>query len=131
MAAPDIPARRILVVDDEPLVCDSIKRMLTFYGHEVQAVTSGKEALGIIGKEKFDLIIIDHFMPVMPGDELVAAIKSRRPDQRVLMITASAERLQAFSQANLKDDVIVGKPFQMEELNEAIKRVLTAKSPPA
>lgn len=131
MAAPVIPARRILVVDDEPLVCDSVKRMLAFYGHEVQGAGSGKEALGILEKDKFDLIVIDQFMPVMPGDELAAAIKSRLPDQCILMITASAERLRAFNSTNSSADLIVGKPFQMEELNEAINRVLTAKNPSA
>jgi len=130
MAAPVIPSRRILVVDDEPLVCDSVKRMLAFYGHEVHAATSGKEALGIVEKNRFDLIIIDQFMPVMQGDELATAIKSRLPDQHIILITASAERLQAFSSSNHTADLIVGKPFQMEELNEAIHRVLTAKNRP-
>ena len=129
MATPAIPARRILVVDDEPLVCDSVKRMLTYYGHEVHVAASGSEALSIVEKNNFDLIIIDQFMPVMPGDELAAALKSRMPGQRILMITASAERLRSFGAATRSGDLIVGKPFQMEELNEAISRLLAEKTP--
>src|SRR5262245_16106049 len=56
-------AKRILVVDDEPLVCDSVKWMLLSFGHEVEAVTSGEQALALFDKSKFDLVIIDYLMP--------------------------------------------------------------------
>jgi DNA-binding response OmpR family regulator len=129
MTAPIVPARRILVVDDEPLVCDSVKRMLAFYGHDVQGVNSGEEALALLDQTRFDLVIIDHFMPRMPGDELAAIIKSRTPGQPILIITAAVERLQSFTGTTRDKDFIVGKPFQMQELNEAINRVLAEKSP--
>ncbi len=119
------------MVDDEPLVCDSVKRMLVFYGHEVHAATSAREALGIVEQHQFDLIIIDQLMPVMQGDELASTIKRRLPVLCIIMITASAERLRFFASSNHAADLVVGKPFQMEELNEAIHRVLTAKNPPA
>jgi CheY-like chemotaxis protein len=128
MTAPVVPARRILVVDDEPLVCDSVQRMLVFYGHQVETAASGDEALARLEKTRFDLIIIDHFMPVMQGDELAAIIKQRLPGQPILIITAAAERLQSFEGAVPGKDFVVGKPFQMEELNEAIHRVLAEKS---
>src|SRR5580765_7865036 len=95
MPAPVIPKRKILVVDDEPFVCDAVKMMLAFDGHDVQTANSGKEALEIFDKGKFDLVITDFSMPAMKGDELAIAIKSRIPKQPVVMITAYAEMLQS------------------------------------
>src|SRR5204862_3347653 len=87
--------KRILVVDDEPLVCDAVKMMLAFDGHDVSTANSAKEALAIYDKEKFDLVITDFAMPVMKGDALALAIRERNPNQKVLMITAYAEMLRS------------------------------------
>src|SRR5206468_12229838 len=62
MTAP-FPQRRILVVDDEPFVCDALKMMLTFDGHIVETASNGKEALAMFEVGKFDLIITDFAMP--------------------------------------------------------------------
>ena len=95
MTAPAIPQRRILVVDDEPFVCDAVKMMLSFDGHVVETASNGKEALALFDKGKFDLVITDFAMPSMKGDELAVAIKARSPKQPVVMITAYAEMLQS------------------------------------
>jgi DNA-binding NarL/FixJ family response regulator len=58
MVTPGISARRILVVDDDPLVCDSIRRMLAVDGHVVETASSGEAALELFQKAKFDLIIV-------------------------------------------------------------------------
>ena len=79
MTAPAFPQKTILVVDDEPLVCDAVKMMLNFDGHVVQTAASGQEALAILEKQGFDLVITDFEMPNMKGDELAAAIKARAP----------------------------------------------------
>src|SRR5579859_6828014 len=95
MTKPAFPQRRILVVDDEPFVCDAVKMMLAFDGHTVETANSGKDALELLEKKKFDVVITDFAMPAMKGDELAAAIKARCPGQPVVMITAYAEMLQA------------------------------------
>src|SRR5258706_9791557 len=77
MSAPVGPPRRILVVDDEPFVCDAVKMMLMFDGHIVETANNGKEALDIFSTGKFDLVITDFAMPSMKGDELAAQIKAR------------------------------------------------------
>jgi CheY-like chemotaxis protein len=127
MAAPNIPAKRILVVDDEPFVCDAVKMMLMFDGHDVETANSGKEALTLFEKSKFDLVITDFAMPVMKGDELAAAIKSRAPEQPVIMITAYAEMLQASGNPLSGVDHVISKPFLLENLREAIAKVLKGK----
>jgi CheY-like chemotaxis protein len=127
MAVPKTEARRILVVDDEPFVCDAVKMMLTFDGHRVETANSGKEALTLLEKEKFDLVITDYAMPVMKGDQLAAAIKSRAPNQPIVMITAYAEMLQASGNALSGVDFVISKPFLLENLREAIVKVLPGK----
>lgn len=122
------PPRRILVVDDEPFVCDAVKLMLDFDGHTVETASSGPDALAMFEKGKFDLVITDFSMPTMKGDELAAEIKARAPDQPVVMITAYAEMLQANRNPLKGVDFIIGKPFLLENLREAIAKV-TVKKP--
>ena len=123
MKTPAFPQRRILVVDDEPLVCDAVRMMLNFDGHLVKTAASGKEALAIFDKEQFDLVITDFEMPAMKGDELAAAIKARAPQQPVVMITAYAEMLQASGNPLTGVDLLISKPFLLENLREAIAKV--------
>ena len=128
MHMPAFPQRRILVVDDEPLVCDAIRMMLNFDGHLVETATNGKDALAMLEKGQFDLVITDFAMPGMKGDELAAAIKARSPNQPVVMITAYAEMLQASGNRLTGVDLVIGKPFLLENLREAIAKVTPASS---
>ena len=129
MTTPAFPQRHILVVDDEPLVCDAAKMMLDFDGHIVETVGSGKDALAMLEKSKFDLVITDFAMPVMKGDELAAAIKARDPKQPVVMITAYAEMLQASGNPLTGVDLVISKPFLLENLREAIAKVTSLAAP--
>ena len=122
MKGPAFPQRRILVVDDEPLVCDAVKMMLNFDGHVVETVGGAKEALAMLASSDFDLVITDFEMPVMKGDELAAAIKARDPKQPIVMITAYAEMLQASGNPLTGVDFVISKPFLLENLREAIAK---------
>jgi CheY-like chemotaxis protein len=119
-----VPKKRILVVDDEPFVCDAVKMMLAFDGHDVVTTNDAKEALAVYDQDKFDLVITDYAMPGMKGDELAAAIKSKAPQQPVVMITAYAEMLQSSGKKLTGVDFLVSKPFLLEHLREAISSVL-------
>jgi CheY-like chemotaxis protein len=121
-SAPVSPPRRILVVDDEPFVCDAVKMMLDFDGHLVDTASSARAALDLFEKGNFDLVITDFAMPEMKGDELAAAIKAKRPTQPVVMITAYAEMLQASGKSMPGVDLVISKPFLLEHLRDAIAR---------
>ena len=124
-----VAKKRILVVDDEPFVCDAVKMMLAFDGHDVVTANDAKEALVVFEKNKFDLVITDFAMPGMKGDELAAAIKARSPRQPVVMITAYAEMLQSSGKKLPGVDFLVSKPFLLEHLREAISSVLPDVGP--
>jgi CheY-like chemotaxis protein len=128
MAAPTLPSKHILVVDDEPFVCDAVEMMLVFDGHVVETATSGSEALAKFQRAKFDIVITDFSMPSMKGDELAAAIKSIDPQQPIVMITAYAEMLQSSGNPLQGVDFMISKPFLLENLREAVARVSPVKT---
>lgn len=117
-------------MDDEPFVCDAVKMMLAFDGHEVETANSGKEALTLLEKSQFDLVITDYAMPTMRGDELAALIKARVPNQPVVMITAYAEMLKSSGNPLTGVDFVISKPFLLEDLRTAVARVLPRKTAP-
>lgn len=110
---------RILVVDDEPLVCESIRLLLAYDGHRVETAASGEEALSRFGGGEFDLVFTDFSMPGMKGDELAAAIKNRAPDKPVILLTAfpPAHKVAAI-------DLVITKPFYLSTLREGIDTVM-------
>ena len=112
------------MVDDEPAVCDAIKMMLKFDGHEVQTAHGSKEALSLLEQGKFDLVTVDYAMTGMKGDELAAAVKQRLPHLPILMITAYAEMLKSSGDPLTGVDFIISKPFLLEDLRGAVARVL-------
>jgi CheY-like chemotaxis protein len=124
MPTPGNQVWQILVVDDEPAVCDAIKMMLQFDGHKVQTANGGREALSLLEKDKFDLITTDYSMIGMKGDELAAIIKKRLPHQPIIMITAYAEMLKSSDNPLGGVDCMISKPFLLTDLREAIAKVL-------
>jgi len=124
MQRQEVVRRRILVVDDEPTVRDTITMVLKFEGHEVETAGSGLEALAIIQREKFDLILTDYAMPLMTGEELAAAVKALLPKQPVGMITAYADEFQASGEPLNVTDFLLKKPFALTELRAAVARAL-------
>jgi len=114
--------RRILVVDDEPLVPYTIQLLLKDDGYIVDGAKSGPEALALFEPGKFDMIFADYSMPEMRGDQLAAVIKQRSPKQPIVMITAFLEKLQSSDCPLGGVDSIICKPFEADTLRSAIKR---------
>jgi len=119
MATPSVCKRHILVVDDEPLVCETVTMILQFDGHQVDSASSGEQALAIFQPGKFDLVITDFFMPAMNGEKLAATIKMRCPGQPVIMLTAYPEKLNQQQPLSVVD-LFLGKPFEIDTLRDAI-----------
>ena len=122
ITAPAFPPRKILVVDDEPFVCDAVKMMLNFDGHVVDTAASAKDALALFGPGKYDLVITDYAMPQMKGDELAVQLKARAPGQPVVLITAYAEMLKASDSPLAGVDSVISKPFLLDDLRSAIAK---------
>jgi CheY-like chemotaxis protein len=123
MSTPKATAKKILVVDDEPFVCDTVKLLLACDGHEVEAALSGAEALEKFSPGKFDVVITDYSMPGLKGDELGMKIKALAPGQPVVLITAYAEMLGGADRPIPGVDYLVSKPFLLEDLRRALATV--------
>jgi CheY-like chemotaxis protein len=117
--------KRMLIVDDQPTVLESLKRILNFHGYEVDTAENGREALEIFEPEKFAVIFTDFEMPEMNGHELASIIKARHPRQPIIMVTAYAD-LVLDMQPLPQVDLVMGKPWSMGEIRNAISKVLLA-----
>lgn len=120
---------RILIVDDEPMVRQSIKMMLKFVGYEAEAAENGQTALAMLSEKPFDLVITDYSMPDMRGDQLVAQIRERFPDRKIIMATAFVEEYKVFGQPSTSINALLTKPFSIEELKKTVEHVLLQESP--
>lgn len=121
-AAPSAPLR-ILVVDDQPLLCDILVEYLQTDGHRTATATSGEEALRKFQTEKFDLVITDRAMPGMSGNELATAIRQLRAKTGIILLTGFAESGVATSETP-EIDAVVGKPVVLATLRQAIAQTI-------
>jgi CheY-like chemotaxis protein len=123
MAQPAISPKRILVVDDEPAVADTIRMVLAISGHQIDLAADAEAALEIFEPGKYDLVITDMSLLRMNGLELARNIRARSAQQPIILITAYAESLQADGGSLADINELVGKPFALSDLQDALNRV--------
>jgi CheY-like chemotaxis protein len=114
--------RHILVVDDEPLVSESICLLLEDDGYIVERAQDGFQALAMFAEGRYEMVFTDYCMPEMRGDKLAAAIKQISPRQPVVMITAFPEKLQTSACPLGGVDSLLCKPFDAQMLRTALNR---------
>ena len=117
-----VVGKRILLVEDDRAARESIKLLLTIDRHTVVEAAEGVEAIALLKSQPFDLAILDYFMPGMRGSELALHIRQIAPSLPIIMVTAYLEKLAA---ADKPVDVVIGKPFAIEELRRAIAKLLS------
>jgi DNA-binding NtrC family response regulator len=115
---------RILIVDDQDMMRDSLAQILVRDGHEVVAATDGAAAVARLGAARFDLLITDLRMPKMTGLELLAEAKRLRPDIPVVLMTAFATVANAVEAMKLGAYDYIQKPFNGEEIKLLVDRTL-------
>ena len=119
---------RILVVDDEPIVCDSIRWLLSYEGYAVTTARSADEASDLLSQHHFDVLITDYAMPGMSGAELALEVRKRLPKLPVILVTAYAEMLGAWGADLSAVDCVVSKPFRLEHLRKALTDAVNSVS---
>ena len=119
-------SKRILIVDDEKDIVSVLVRKLTTYGYEAASAGNGKEALGIIKNEKFDLIILDILMPVMDGTELGRILKDnpKTRDIPLIFLTALQTKTEGSGFRFAGADILFAKPYDFKELAGKIDELL-------
>ena len=119
---------KILVVDDEEIVCLSCQRILIEEGYEVRTCLSGQEGLKLLSEELFDLAIVDLKMPRMDGMEVLQAIKRDYPQIPVIMITGYATVETAVEAMKSGAFDYLPKPFTPDEVAVVVKKALETRS---
>jgi putative nucleotidyltransferase with HDIG domain len=118
---------RILVVDDEDVICNILARRLGREGYFCTTANNGKEALSHFYKEKFSLIISDMKMPEMTGIELLQKVKAIDPKMRVIMVTAYPEIDLAVNAMRLGAYDFIIKPADLDLIVMSVKKALESK----
>ncbi len=114
---------RILVVDDEAPVRDTLSAILMADGHEVAIAVDGSDGLRQFGGSEFDLVITDKAMPGMNGDQMAAAIKHVAPHTPIILLTGFG---LFYDKKDFPDiDVLASKPVRIPALREAIATAIT------
>jgi len=111
----------VLLIEDEPSVLETVARVLTHLGHTVVRATGGREGLACLeGGEDVDLVLTDLMMPDMTGRDVARAVKERRPDLPVGLMTGTPETL---AEDRPQVDFVIAKPVSPNALREAIDRI--------
>lgn len=116
--------KKILFVDDEPNVLDGLQRMLHSMRREWSCALagSGQEALDLMAKEEFDIIVSDIRMPQMDGIQLLSEVKSRFPNVIRIILSGQSKREQLLPSFGLAHQFL-SKPSSCDELRDTIARV--------
>ncbi|MFT3786060.1 MAG: sigma-54 dependent transcriptional regulator [Tepidisphaeraceae bacterium] len=115
---------RILIVDDQEMMRDSLAATLAHDGHEIVAAYDGQAALQRLQQAKFELMLTDLKMPKMTGIELLAEAKKLRPDMPVVLMTAFATVQTAVEAMKLGAYDYIQKPFDGDEIKLLVDRTL-------
>jgi len=115
-------SERVLLVDDEEEFLDIMSERMRNRGMEVVTASSAKEALEKIENDLFDAIILDLMMPDMNGLETIKAIKEKKPELQVILLSGQATLEKGIEAMKLGALDVVEKPADMETLVEKIKK---------
>ncbi len=124
-----VPRLRVLVIDDEPLVGRSLKRMLG-QEHDVSIATSGEGALAVLRRESFDLVLCDLMIPDLPGYAIHEQLRASDPAlaRRLVFVTGGAFTDRARQFLEEMDGRVLHKPFDRAALQRVIERAAAARS---
>lgn len=118
---------RILAVDDQRYFRELIEGLLDDEGYEVRTTSSGEEALHILEREDFDVVVTDLVMPGIDGVELVRRVKERLPQQPVVMVTGVVDVKTAVDAMKQGATDYILKPFDRASLMDSLEKILAQR----
>lgn len=117
-------AMRILIVEDEIDLCDSIAEGLEIDGYAVDTCYDGEKAFEFISTETYDLVLLDLNLPSMDGIALLEAVRARNKELKVLILSARSSVSDKVLGLDLGANDYLVKPFAFEELEARIRNLL-------
>ena len=123
-------AKKILVVDDEKEINETLSEVLTARGHQMFSAFDGDEAIKILKENNIDLVLLDMRMPKVDGIQVIKAIKQYTPKTRIMVITGYADTyLEKAKQLGV--DGFFVKPVRLDSIIKRMKELLEEKRPPS
>ncbi len=121
---------RILIAEDEEVLCTLCARALATEGHEVKTAGDGSEALELLAREEgsFDLLLTDIRMPIMDGIALALSAARDFPDLTILLMTGYADQRERAHGLDAIIHDVIAKPFSVAALRATVNEALTVRA---
>jgi DNA-binding response OmpR family regulator len=118
--------RTVLVVDDDPPICELVKIVLEPRGYEVEIAHSGREAIEKVAHSRPDIVVLDVMMPEMHGFDVCRAIKQTEAsrDVKIIMLSAKGLDVDKEAAAHAGADAYLVKPVGLSDLLDTVIRLL-------
>jgi signal transduction histidine kinase/ActR/RegA family two-component response regulator len=126
-AQPKATRARVLLVDDDPEILEATGQILREWGYAVDEARDGATALSLVRGSRPDLMLVDLMMPVMDGWTLIGRMREEKVAENVPLVVFSADRDAREKAKKLAADAALRKPFELEELQDVVERLLHAK----
>jgi DNA-binding NtrC family response regulator len=117
-------AERLLIVEDEDTLCESLQRVFIREGYEVDIAGSAESAFTLLDSKSYDLIITDIILPGISGIELLAKYRRQNPSQKVIVITAYASLMTAVEAIKAGACDFIIKPLMHDEMKRVVRNAL-------
>lgn len=114
---------KILVVDDQPDLAESLALLLNEHGHECTPAMGADDALLLCETMPFDVVLADYAMPGMSGLELADELRRLYPETAIVIFTAYGSTFYQREERELQIDAVIQKPVTLDQLQAVIRRV--------
>jgi DNA-binding NtrC family response regulator len=114
---------RVLLVDDEEELVTTLRERLEIRGMEADTANSGEEALKMVQRSHYDVVVVDLKMPGLDGTKTVDRIRQTCPDSRVMLITGHGSGHGELEELEGRDYPLLLKPFPIQRLVEQIQEL--------
>lgn len=115
---------RVLVVDDEDDLRVLLSQQINIAGYDVSSAADGEEAINIIKKNSFDVVLLDINMPKVNGIEVLKFIHKNYPSIKAVMLTGFADLKHAMEAREFGARDFIGKPYKLEDIMSTIDRLV-------
>jgi diguanylate cyclase (GGDEF)-like protein len=115
---------KILLVDDDPAILGLLAAFTTAFGYDASCASNGLEALELLKKQQFDIVITDILMPAMGGMELLGYIKKDYPYTDVIVVTGQTNNISYTDVIKAGASDFISKPFDHNELEAKLNRLV-------
>lgn len=115
---------RLLIVEDEDTLCQSLQRVFLKEGYQVDRAESAESAFQLLEERSYALLITDIILPGISGIELLTKYRRQNPSQKVIIMTAYASLSTAMEAIKAGADDFIIKPIIHDEMKRAVRNVL-------